>query len=47
MYTVIKCLKDIGLHTKNLLTILGIMVNIVNGVPLESFQKKNLHFDSE
>ena len=34
MYTVMTCLKDIGLHTKNLLTILGIIVNIVNGVPL-------------
>ena len=31
MYTVITRLKDIGLHAKILLIILGIMVNIVNG----------------
>lgn len=46
MYTVIMRLKDIGLHAKKLLTILGIMVNIVNGVPL-LFKKKKLHFDNE
>ena len=33
------CLKEIGLHTPNLLTILGSIINIIGGLPFDELEK--------
>ena len=39
------CLKGIGLHAQNLLTTLGLIVNIIEGAYINA--KNKLHFDNE